>query len=43
MVLAAKAFHFKVPITSIESISHHRRGLGRSLKTPHSIVPGFAG
>jgi hypothetical protein len=43
MVLAAKAFHFEVPITSIECVCHHGRGLGGPLQTKHSVVPGFAG
>jgi hypothetical protein len=42
MVLAAKAFHFEVPITSIESVSHHGRGLGGPLQTKHSVIPRFA-
>jgi hypothetical protein len=43
MVLAAQAFHFNVPVTSVERVRHHGRGLGGSLETKHAVVPGFEG
>lgn len=43
MVLAAQAFDFEISVASVERVSHHRRRLGRPLKTKHSVVPRFAG
>jgi len=43
MRVAAKAFDFEVEISSVERVTERRRGLGRSLKAEHPLVPGFAG
>jgi hypothetical protein len=41
--VAAKAFHFEVAVTSVESIAERRRRLRRPLKTEHSFVPRLDG
>ena len=42
MRVAAKAFHFEITIARIERITERRRGLRRSLKAEHALVPGDA-
>src|SRR5258707_15116644 len=43
MHVAAKAFEFKIEVTSVEGVAEGRGGLGRSLKVEHALVPGLAG
>jgi hypothetical protein len=42
MGATAEAFHLKVKVAGIERIAQRRRGLGRTLKGRHTLVPGFA-
>jgi hypothetical protein len=43
MRVAAEAFDFEIEITGVERVPQCRRGLGRSLKAEHALVPGYAG
>jgi hypothetical protein len=41
--VAAKAFDFEISVSSIERVAERRRGLCRSLKAEHALVPSLAG
>src|SRR6266404_3694296 len=43
MRVAAKAFDFKIEVTSVEGVAEGRGWSRRSLKAKHALVPGFAG
>ena len=43
MRVAAEAFHFEIPVPSIERVTERGQWLRRSPKAKHALAPGLAG